>query len=252
MKLVWSKSGDQIECTPLDQGFVEFWLDKQSTLIWTTKSIFPQAELIAELNVLLAEISGRLAKVKIVLVDMPITGIDQNQLNILHRNWVLMHKQHPNISALFGDDFRVSLDRINIALHDLEESWKARLHIVHDPISVDCQRPEFFGKSNLEIPHQNLGRCSYNKWSNFDTSVHTIDTNNFDELHTIVSMNLSQPYITEAPREYAAWCDLHNIKATPNTLMLANFVNIDCKLETYRALFMKNFVLDNNDVIFTL
>jgi len=128
MKLVWQKSGDYIECDPIDHLLVEFWLDKQKGQTWSTTTVMPQELLISELNYLVKNVSFHLDKVKIKLIDLPITGIDQLQLNTLHRNWVLLHQNHPNISALFDPatdhQFKSYMDRINKVLHQVEESFK--------------------------------------------------------------------------------------------------------------------------------
>jgi hypothetical protein len=52
--------------------------------------------------------------------------------------------------------------------------------------------------------------------------------------------------------DYVYWTVAKGFDPLPNELLLANFKNLETKQGTYRALFMKNFVLDNNDVIFTL
>jgi hypothetical protein len=250
MKLVWGKSGDFIKCIPIDIGFVEYWIDSQQNFIWQTTSCFPQRDLIDELNTLIIDVDKELSRIKIRLIDSPIT-IDQSTINILHTNWVLLFKKHPNINKLFGISFKNKMDRINKALHELEESWKLQIFTDGEPIVTDYQIPTIFGKSNIEIPYENLGRSSYNKWANFDNNI-TEDTNDFNELHYKVQIHLNRTYTTQPPIEYVNWCKELSIIPRPNHLLLANFSNLETKQDTYRALFMKNFVLDNNDVIFTL
>lgn len=250
MKLVWGKSGDFIECIPIDIGFAEYWIDSQQNFIWQTTSCFPQHDLINELNSLIGDVDKELSKIKIRLIDSSMT-IDQSKINMLHTNWVRLFKKHPNINKLFGIDFKNKMDRINKALHELEESWKLQMFANREPRVIDYQLPIIFGKSNIEIPYENLGRSSYNKWANFDNNI-TEDTNDFNELHYKVQINLNRPYTTQAPIEYVKWCGELSIIPKSNELLLANFSNLETKLDTYRTLFMKNFVLDNNDVIFTL
>ena len=252
MKLVWGKSGDFIECIPLDMEFVEYWINSQQDFIWQTTSCCPQLDLINELNTLLLSVNKELVKVKIKLIDLPITGTDQNQLNELHRNWVLLFKAHPNIGNLFDEFFKTSMSRINKALHLLEESWKLQLNANHPPIKRKHPILSYFGQSNIKIKYENLGRSSYSKWLNFDNSVHTNDTNNFNEFHNMILLNLLRTFVEEPPQEYVTWCNKFSIIPNPNNIMIANFANLEENLNTYRTLFMKNFVLDNNDVIFTL
>ena len=251
MKLVWKKSGDFIECIPINIGFAEYWIDSQQDFIWqTTNSVFPQHDLIDELNTLILDVDKELTKIKIRLVDSSIT-VDQSKINMLHTNCVLLLKKYPNINKLFGISFKNKMSRINKALHELEDSWKLQMFTDHEPKIMGYQPPTIFGKSNIIIPYENLGRSSYNKWANFDNNI-TEDTNEFNELHYKVQINLQRPYTTQAPMEYINWCGQLSIAPKPNELLLANLVNLEENLSTYRALFMKNFVLDNNDVIFTL
>lgn len=255
MKLVWQKSGDFIVCDPVDHLLVEFWLDKQQGQTWSTTTVMPQDLLISELNHLIKNVSFHLDKVKIKLIDMPITGTSQSQLNTLHRNWVLLHQNHPNISALFDPatdhQFKINMDRINKVLHQVEESFKLVLTSDDYFIERSTNISNIFGHANIKFPYENLGRSTYNKWKNFDSSVNTSDTNNFDELPNSLVINLDRTYVNQPPLEYIKWCENLNVVPQPNELLLANMKDLEHNLSVYRELFMKNFTFANNNVIFT-
>lgn len=250
MKMVWQKTGDCIICDPLDHNFVEYWLENQNEFIWQTTSCFPQQQLISELSHLVEQVQIDLNKVKIKLIETPI-NFNQHTLNILHRRWVQLHIEHPNISKLFNGNFKISLDRINKVLHELEESWSLRLSSDSNLMPTYNKLPKLFGQANIKLPYENLGRSSYNKWLNFDESLETTDTNNFNELHNKLFINLNRSYITDPPKDYVSWITNKGFDAVPNDLLLANFVDLDTKQDIYRALFLKNFVHELNDVIFT-
>lgn len=250
MKLIWQKTGDYIDCVPVDHTFVEYWLEQQDNFVWTAFSSFPQQSLIDELRDLVNKVQVDLSKVKIKLIESTDNFESQLTLNILHRRWVEIHLAYPNISKLFGNEFKTRLDRINKALHELEESWFLRLSSNNSPLTTTTL-PNYFGQSNIKLPYENLGRSSYNKWLNFDESLETSDTNNFDELYNNISINLNRSFIGDPPTDYVYWAIRKGFDPVPNELLLANFSNLETKQDTYRALFMKNFVLDHNDVIFT-
>lgn len=250
MKLIWQKTGDYINCVPIDYSFVEFWLDNQNNFVWNTTSCLPQQELITELSLLIDKVHINLRKLKISLINTPADFVCQSTLNTIHRNWVQLHLNYPTISNLFGDEFKRDMERINKALHELEETWTLRLTNENNPLSITTL-PNYFGQANVKIPYENLGRSSYNKWINFDESLDTPDTNDFDEIYNILSINLNRSFISQPPNDYVNWALSKGAPPKPNTLLLANFIDLENKQDTYRSLFMKNFVLSNNDVIFT-
>jgi hypothetical protein len=250
MKLVWQKTGDYINCDPVDHSFVEYWLSEQDRFIWNTTSVLPQQLLINSLAHLVDRVQLKLSKLKIQLVDSA-DYTSQSTLNTLHRNWVQLHLDHPNITNVFGHEFKLDLARINKVLHELEESWKLRLCSDNNAFPNETTLPNHFGQSNIKLLYENLGRSSYNKWLNFDESLETTDTNNFNELHHMMSVNLNRSFISEPPDKYVYWALSKGFDPVPNELLLANFSDLETKQDTYRALFMKNFVLERNDVIFT-
>jgi len=250
MKLVWQKTGDYIDCDPVDHSFIEYWLVEQDQFIWNTTSIFPQQLLLNDLSDLIGQVHTKLGKLKIKLIETD-SYIDQFTLNKLHRNWVQLHLDYPTISNLFGDQFRIDMERINKILHQLEESWSLRLSSDNNVLSPNLKLPNQFGQSNIKLPYENLGRSSYNKWLNFDESLSTADTNNFDELYNKISVNLNRSFISDPPMDYVYWTVAKGFDPLPNELLLANFKDLETKQNTYRTLFMKNFVLERNDVIFT-
>jgi hypothetical protein len=152
---------------------------------------------------------------------------------------------------LFGVEFKKDIERINKALHEIEENWVSRLQSNNNPLPGTPLIPGYFGQANIKIPYENLGRSSYNKWLNFDNSLETSDTNNFNELHNKLTLNLNRTFIIDPPAAYVEWTVKKGFKSLPNDLLLANFVDLETKQHIYRALFMKNFVLERNNVIFT-
>lgn len=245
MKLVWNKTGDYINCTPIDNNFVDQWLEQDQ--VWISNGLSILKNNIDELTALIVTVAPILDKFKLKLTELPITG-KQSQLNEIHRNWVKLFQKYPNIHKLFDQQSYKKLERINKCLHELEESWHLFLK-ANNSCSIK-NIPAYFGKANIVIPYENLGRSYYNKWINFDDSVTTSDTNNFKEIIPTIKINICRTYFQDPPKEYVDWCVNKNINVLPNTILLANFDNVDENLDRYRDLFIKNFVLNNNDVIF--
>jgi hypothetical protein len=251
MKLVWNKTGDFITCNPVDPAFVEFWLSKFSERIWANTSQQDQTVLIDKLQSELTVAQEYLSKLKILkLFDCNLDCINQSNLNSIHRNWVLIHQQYPNIYKLFDERFRISMYNINKVLHAVEESWHVELET--DKVALESSYiPNTFGRSNITIPYENLGRSTYNKWLNFD-NVDGADTNNFREIYGKLTCNLHRNYSQQPPEDYVIWAKQRDLSINPsNLILLANFNKLDDNLHKYRELFLNNFVIERNYVIFT-
>jgi hypothetical protein len=250
MKLVWNKTGDHIICEPVDQEFANYWLSEFKELTWNVNSTLSQHISLSYLKDLLESVQSCLDRLKLLLYSSDIECIDQNFLNEIHRNWVIIHQKYPNIYRLFDNKFKDDMNKINKIIHEIEESWQVNLETKHILQNVG-NVPNMFGKSNLMIPYENLGRSNYNKWLNFDNIVDTLDTNDFREIYGKLNFNLNRHFVSFPPIEYVQWAGNNKLSVKPNVLLLANFKELEKNLYRYRKLFLDNFVLEQNDVIFT-
>ena len=250
MKLVWTNSGDYIDCVPVDQAFAEYWLDNQKTIQYKSITENNQLKLCTELTETYARIKLLLDKVKLSIYDIEPSGLIQKDINELHRNWVLLHTKYPKIKLMFGKQFEQDVELLNKLLHEIEKAWATKLKADDAAFVNNHLIPITFGDANIKILYANLGRSTYNKWLNFDYDMGNVDTNDYEELYPLLEFKVAKHYNVDPPKEYQQWCERQGVRPTPDDILLANFKDLSDNLDTYRTLFMKNFVLSNNDVIF--
>lgn len=248
MKLVWKRTGDFINCVAIDNELTEFWLEQHFNHIWGSSQLHKLSQ-IETLNNILIDLQSH----GINLINLPLDPIDQNQLNELHKNWVQMHQMNLIPADKLNDrSIKLSIDSVNKILHGLETAWVVR---VNSKTALFTTSPSnikpIFGKSNIMLHYDLLGRSTYNKWEFFDNNVHSSDTNDYQQFSNQLVVNLNRTYTQQPPIEYLKWCEEINCIPKPNELLIANFENLQENLTQYRTLFMKNFALIGNDVIFT-
>jgi len=254
MKLVWKRTGDFINCVAIDNELTEFWLEQHSNHIWGSSQLHKLSQMETLKNILI-DLQTQGIDFIDPLVDIAnnFNPVNQFELNKLHKTWVQMHQMNLIPADKLNDrSIKFSIDSINKILHDLESAWIVR---VTSKTALFTESPRnikpIFGKSNIILRYDLLGRSTYNKWEFFDNNVHSSDTNDYQQFSNQLLVNLNRTYTQEPPVEYVNWCKEMNCVPRPNELLIANFENLQENLTEYRTLFMKNFALIGNDVIFT-
>jgi hypothetical protein len=256
-KLVWEKSGDIIEIQPINQEVYSYFVENLYNTYqnFYTLPVIDVENFASELKLCLKSVNNVLQnKFHIQLWSAnDLEFLDQLQLNHLHKNWVDLHLQYPNLPILLekilpGSQYK--LNRINKCIHKLEESFDSLRCLTPDP-TVNFSNP--FGEnilnfdtSGIRVEYNNLGRSTYNKWLNFDNNMDAKDTNNFNEIYTSITVSLARSCTGSAPKEYIEWTKLHNTKPHGKTLNLAKFDKLDENLLLYRNLFYKNSRVTDN------
>lgn len=254
-KLVWTVSGDEIPLTPCNNALYEYFvnqLDVHGVNRYSCKPVDIDSS-INELEHCLHGVNSILTSkfnLTSLIIEEP-NWLDQNLINELHRRWVKLHCDYPSIEVLCEQIDSGSSDkfyRINKLLHHLESAFDS-VNLTNDlkffPNIFD-EDITTFGKTNLMIDFNNLGRTTFNKWVNFDSVVNDVDTNDFNELWTALTLNLSKPYSSTPPNEYVEWASRHNRRPSGESVGLANIIGLEDKLLEYREVVTRNSHVSNN------
>lgn len=252
--LVWTVTGDTIPLDPVHEVYDYFV--EQLNVGNLNRYLMPDlgvATLGDELQTKVTAVRNFLqTKLRSSAFDFELDPTNQVHLNALHRQWVKVHQQFPNIGKLLDTQIPGVLDRINKVIHAIEDATAIFEIASPDPNMVFDnpfgKQALKFGTYNVSVSFNNLGRNSYNKWLHFDHT-HDSDTNNFHELYTTLTIRTVPPMVQTAPVEYQQWCNHYNIPCTGNQLVLANFDNVVENLLKYKQVFYQNSLIENNFII---
>lgn len=248
-KLVWSLTGDEINLVPCNNELYEYFVAQLESHD-INRYVAPHldhSDLFACLDESLSVVNRLLTdKFKISTFDIQAPNWhDQTQLNYLHRSWVILHQQHPNISSVCESVKEGSSKHfymLNKLIHSAEEKFD-EFTLINDTDSftnIFDYDLTTVGTTGLMINYNNLGRSTFGKWINFDSKDIEIDTNNFKEIYTELTMSLSRPRTYTVPKEY------NNNHLLGDKIGLANFDKLEENLLNYRQLVYKNFRLASN------
>jgi hypothetical protein len=251
-RLRWTQTHDAIELAVIDHDVYEYFLEQLNShaLNQYTVSDLGYASLSQELQQRFSRIQSFVqSRLNLTDFDIEFDPGNQNDLNHLHRLWVKLHQRFPNISTMANRVLPGDLAAINKLIHAIEESTLSFEAVSLDP---DCKMPNHFGTKvlkfgfyNISIAYNNLGRSTWQKWQNNDTTIDA-DLNNFSELYTTLRLNVARTETRSAPPEYQTWCDQHGLPCVGNRMPLANFDKLDENMLQYRQLFYKNSLVENN------
>lgn len=260
MKLVWTSTGDTLSIGVEDSKVIDYWFGQiklsDANSFQLIHSGIPNSHQFDELRTNLEFVNNILAKFKIdPLMDHTADWVNQDNLNLLHEKWVKLHHKHKIIELLskFPNDAVRKFNDINSLIHKIESP--AQVSYINDTKTVWQTTNPFnpdilkFGRWQVELHYQNLGRSTYEKWANFDNNLVDTDTNNFTQLGGEVCFNLGRPYSTPAPYEYVKFCYDNDVKPYGNKLPIGNFNE---SITTIKHVFIKNVGIENNRISFTL
>ena len=251
-RLRWTQTHDVIELAVIDHGVYEYFIEQLNS-----RAINQYTMSDPEYVSLSQELQQRFDRIQSFVHDrLHLTDFDiefdpgnQDDLNHLHRLWVKLHQRFPNIATVADRVFPEDLKAINKLIHAIEESTLNLEAVSPDP---DYSMPNRFGTGilgfgvyNISIAYNNLGRSTWQKWQNNDTTIDT-DLNNFSELYTTLRLHVSRHQTYGPPAEYQTWCKQHGLPCVGSRMPLANFDKLDENLLQYRQLFYKNSLIENN------
>jgi hypothetical protein len=206
--------------------------------------------------------------------------LDQTILNKLHADWVgsqsvlynieQKRKKYKSIQAEFihdnySDDIRMPplgdvldklgvksvFDLINVRIHNLEHIFSNLNYEsnTHEWIEFKNPAPKSIltnDKCNLRFGFHHLGRTLYQKFCTFDNDLEFNDENSYDQLLRFFTLNMEPPQTIPLSKEYVTWCNRHNRIPSGDYLNIANIVDLDQYLTSYRKIIYQNDLQKNN------
>lgn len=253
MKLVWSKTGDDLDLDILDSPLVNYWLEQIEYKNLNSFSLEPgrlfdisiKTQL---LTMLVANVNRHLPEDALPEGDC----YDQDYLNSLHREWVKIQLRRPSIKsylALKDPELSNSFDEINRELHKIERMCKYFYQTMR-PMTVFrnpfMDRVESISQqhSHVFISYKNLGRTAWHKWSVGDTNLNDTDTNEYDLLSTDIILDVSQPAGSSLPKAFIDACSQAGVPAIGPELGLARF-NLDRGWASIHTILRRNVQPEN-------
>ena len=251
-RLRWTQTHDVIKLAVVDHSVYEYFVEQLNTnaLNQYTVSNLGYASLSQDLQQRFQRIQSFVRnRLQFTDFDIEFDPSNQDDLNHLHRQWVKLHQKHPNIVTVVDRVLPGEIKAINKLIHTIEESTLNLEAVSSDPNYI---MPNIFGTGilgfgvyNISIAYNNLGRSTWQKWQNNDTTGDT-DLNNFSELYTTLRLNVTRHQTYGPPAEYQTWCKQHDLPCVGSQMPLANFDKLDENLLQYRQLFYKNSLIENN------
>lgn len=251
-KLCWTRTQDVIKLVVLNRDVYDYFVEKLNSqdLNRYTLSNLQYGSMSQELQHCFGRVRSFIKnRLHLTDFDFDFDTSNQDDLNHLHRQWVILHQHYPNISALTDHVLPGEMSAINELIHAIEKSTEDMEATTPNP---NYTMPNQFGTDilgfdfcNISIAYNNLGRSTWEKWQN-DDRTNGPDTNNFDEIYSTLKLHVSRTKKLSAPDGYRIWCDQNKMPCVGGHIPLANFDKVDDNLLQYRQLFYKNSLIENN------
>lgn len=260
-RLTWTSTGDYFDVDPFNAEMSAWFVEqckvhnsKFTTNVYKT-DIEPESA-----NKIMQQSEDDLHSVNMLLgkFQMPLLQIenwfDQNQLNQLHKDWIALLRNHPNIeTAMFKIDEQVfnAFHRLNRQIHYIERMFTYKIRSIDswretNPFTNVDFMPGVFNVSLLYVDH---GRSSMEKFINYDDSPNDHELSNWKTIGSALEINLSRPYQSEYPSSFLSYCNTHNIKPIDTKLPFGNLVDCKKNLANARQVMNRNHVLADNYLI---
>ena len=245
-RLVWLPSGEEVKFRVVWPDLFLYWLGKLGTDNSFFCSQVSEAHAIRQsLQSNIDAIQGITAALPPLISQWPSDLFDQKQLNQLHRDWVLAGQRWPKLPLLLQ---QLKLERawrgINEDIHRLEScfSWQYQNYDLHPWQTANKFGAKFLdhATSHIMLGFDNLGRSTWEKFSNYDSDAFEVDTNNFDMLSGKLQISLARPMMWTSPENYSNWCALHDIPEVGRNMRIGNFDDDVKTLTKLRYLFTNN------------
>jgi len=93
---------------------------------------------------------------------------------------------------------------------------------------------------NFSFGYTYVGRQYYNKWLNWDTDLECSDHYNYERLEWSFHLNLGRPQTHGWSPEFIQWTKKTNAKPISTQVPIANIINLENNLTTYRKMLYRN------------
>lgn len=231
-------TGDILEFSPIHEEFSAYYVSKFKRPFKLVRTTFDQASFKDLINCI-NEVNKYLAKCNLNTFSIPENLYSQQALNRLHEQWVKLHIAHSNLPILFNKiepSLKTMLDNINSFIHDIESQFEFEFQsydtFVEQVDNIFGTKLLQFGKFDIRVEYNNLGRSSYNKWLMQDNNAVDIDTNNYMKSGGSFIVDLgTRHYTSAAPKEYIEYCNSLNIDPVADILPLGNVNDYDLARE---------------------
>lgn len=252
MKLVWSKTGDEVELEVLNRDLFYYWQEKTGAQPY---SCVP--DLIADITIIAKDLNEYTNSINRLLSksgrQLPVTESvvwAQAHLNLLHKRWVEIQQEVPGIKTfleLAQAGSSRSFDQINEMIHAIEhrtkfpfraDSYKELANPFMDQIEEMSNQ-----QGHLFLSYKNLGRTCWHKYVNGEDTFKDSDTNNWDTLTTDIVFDLSPIRPAGLPKDYVDLCRKQGVPAVGLELPLARIK--DPKWDRLKTIFRKNILANN-------
>lgn len=253
MKLIWTKTGDQLDIDVSHPELAEHWFEQLPSHSFKIKNDRFPYDAIQRLRTVLIEINELLiSKFRIRIFDYGEFKLDQNFLNKVHRDWATVQQQNPNLTKVLdsmGDKHLEKFYDINDVFHDIETGCKIEYVEQSSDTLFKYQmpgikNPERFlvhGRSQLELQYWSIGRDDYDAWSHGD-DVAFID--NFTQLPFAFEVYLNKPFVAPFPETYVKWMQDRNRTPVGSHMQLGNFKGYTDSVADLYEIFIKNNKVD--------
>ena len=194
MKLVWSKTGDELDLEVLNQDLFYYWvgfLNSNNLNSFSFEARVRQDMLhdCEHLEELVNEVNKAIEKTKIQLPNT-FHGYSQAHLNLLHKRWVEMQQNVPTIKtflALKDSKLVHKFDAINHVIHTIEHRLKFLCTTEPSPDNITNPFIKDIEVMSNKVGHiflsyKNLGRTCWQKYCVGDYTFADSDTNNWETL----------------------------------------------------------------------
>ena len=260
MKLVWNKTGDEIELEVLNQDLFYSWLEfinsnKVNSFHCDRRIIEDLYIICKDLKDTVKTVNTLLAKTKRSLPESELV-YSQAHLNLLHRQWVELQIDVPGIKSfleLSENGAGKSFDMINELIHAIEHRCKMPF-FTDNQFEFDNLYMSDIEQMSNQIGHiffsyKNLGRTSWHKYSFGDNNINDRDTNNWTVLSTDIVIDLTPIRSYTLPIDYIDLCRKNNVPAVGLELPLAKFTDSSDWMRL-RTIFRKNILTATNNFSF--
>ncbi len=259
MKLVWGKTGDEVELEVLNRDLFYYWHEQSGAQCY---SCVP--ELIADLKIISRDLAFDVKYVNDILARinrrLPLTDTviwSQAHLNLLHKRWVELQIDIPGIKTFLDlapsserNDRATSkvFDDINELIHAIEHRTKfpfrAEQFKSFDNLFVKQIEHMSNQQGNLFLSYNNLGRTCWHKYTNGEHTFTDNDTNNWDTVSTDIVFDLSPIRLQTLPQDYIDLCKQQGVPAVGLELPLAKFKD-PVKWDRVKTIFRRNILAGN-------
>jgi hypothetical protein len=246
-KLYWTETGDEFEATAIDDELTAWFIDQcpGQFKVVNDPSTTAAKTIIADVQ----RVNQALAKLHLPPIVPPTNTLDQGELNRVHKQWVGIHRTHPNLDTLLykiDPTLFDSFHSTNNKVHEIERSFNYALRTTDFKKHLNPFKEQEFhpGVFNISLIYSDFGRNSWEKFVNGDNTPNDAELSQWEYIGEYVNIELVRPYTITWPVKFTNWCQQHSIKPVFNKLPLGNIE--ESQLTHAREVMERNFLRLNN------